>query len=299
MKQQMKIIALLRDPVDRLISHYVGQSRRGLTKLTCDEYLRQDIETIDDCLAGRHGTGATANNLSDCEGRDQTADGSFDSHGGGSGVGKVKHGGGNEGVSKVKKGTNRNGRGGVKGNDGIEIKGRALGNIRRSQATATSRGSLAQGVAGATETNDDKVFSGGDRSSSCALEHCSAVLHNLALMRSMYAPQLVRWLKYFPSRQILVVQSEELFANTSSVMQRVARFLDLQPFTPRDTETFSKVRQGSHHSSDRLSQTCDRNRIARYLASTTNVQLKEVVLKKYFAYVMDHWQRWSTDDMVN
>jgi hypothetical protein len=50
------------------------------------------------------------------------------------------------------------------------------------------------------------------------------------LYRGLYAPQLRHWLKVFPAHQILVVQSEEMYKDPVKVMDRVGRFLELEPW---------------------------------------------------------------------
>ena len=51
--------------------------------------------------------------------------------------------------------------------------------------------------------------------------------HHSYVARGDYAPQLRAWLEHYPSSQLLVVRSEDLFARPSEVMGRLFRFLDL------------------------------------------------------------------------
>ncbi|CAM9980056.1 unnamed protein product, partial [Phaeothamnion confervicola] len=48
--------------------------------------------------------------------------------------------------------------------------------------------------------------------------------------RGLYADQLERWYSLFPRSQILVLDSNELFANFTGVLDRVTAFAGLQPF---------------------------------------------------------------------
>jgi Sulfotransferase domain len=50
------------------------------------------------------------------------------------------------------------------------------------------------------------------------------------LARGDYAGQLARWLEHFPPEQLLVVQSEDLFADSPAVMRTVFGFLGLPAF---------------------------------------------------------------------
>lgn len=50
------------------------------------------------------------------------------------------------------------------------------------------------------------------------------------VFRSLYHDQLHRWLRLFPRRQLMIVQSERLFENKAETMNEAAEFLGLQPF---------------------------------------------------------------------
>jgi hypothetical protein len=50
------------------------------------------------------------------------------------------------------------------------------------------------------------------------------------LARSRYADQLVWWLDAFPPEQLLVLRSEDLFADPAAVLDRTWAFLGLPPF---------------------------------------------------------------------
>ena len=50
------------------------------------------------------------------------------------------------------------------------------------------------------------------------------------VFRSLYHDQLHRWLRLFPRRQLMIIQSERFFANEAGTMNEVAEFLRLEPF---------------------------------------------------------------------
>lgn len=52
------------------------------------------------------------------------------------------------------------------------------------------------------------------------------------LSRGVYADQLERWLSLFPRDQILVLRSEDFFADTGTVFGQVLGFLGLPPYAP-------------------------------------------------------------------
>ncbi len=50
------------------------------------------------------------------------------------------------------------------------------------------------------------------------------------VFRSLYHDQLHRWLRLFPRRQLMIIQSERFFDNEADSMNEVAEFLGLEPF---------------------------------------------------------------------
>lgn len=46
--------------------------------------------------------------------------------------------------------------------------------------------------------------------------------------RGLYLEQIQRWLEYFPKEQILILKSEELFANPSKTLEKVYTFLNVE-----------------------------------------------------------------------
>jgi len=49
-----------------------------------------------------------------------------------------------------------------------------------------------------------------------------------------YERGLGRWMKHWPESQLLVLHSEEMYANPATVYSRVLEFLDLPPFEPAE-----------------------------------------------------------------
>ena len=50
------------------------------------------------------------------------------------------------------------------------------------------------------------------------------------LSRGHYADQLAIWMKLFPRDQMLILRSEDFFAEPPRIFQKVLRFLDLPPW---------------------------------------------------------------------
>jgi hypothetical protein len=50
------------------------------------------------------------------------------------------------------------------------------------------------------------------------------------VFRSLYHDQLHRWLRLFPRRQLMIIQSERFFEDRADTMNEVAEFLGLDPF---------------------------------------------------------------------
>jgi len=58
--------------------------------------------------------------------------------------------------------------------------------------------------------------------------------HYAYLGRGLYASQLERWMALFDSKQLLVLRSEDLFAESQPILDQLAAFLDIPGWTPRD-----------------------------------------------------------------
>ncbi|XP_025083666.1 bifunctional heparan sulfate N-deacetylase/N-sulfotransferase-like isoform X2 [Pomacea canaliculata] len=55
-------------------------------------------------------------------------------------------------------------------------------------------------------------------------------LQSRCLVPGMYAQHLVRWLDYFPSRQVFIIDGEQLRNNPIHVMHKLQQFLHVQPY---------------------------------------------------------------------
>jgi hypothetical protein len=64
-------------------------------------------------------------------------------------------------------------------------------------------------------------------------------MHYSYLKRGLYADQLKIWFKLFPQEQILVLKSEDFFAESANVFQKVLNFLDLPPWKPEKFQLFN------------------------------------------------------------
>ena len=70
-----------------------------------------------------------------------------------------------------------------------------------------------------------------------------ALLRYSYVARGRYAEQLVRWRAHFPADRLLVVRSEDFFADPASVFRRVLEFLGLRPWEPADFVNVSRQRR--------------------------------------------------------
>jgi hypothetical protein len=50
------------------------------------------------------------------------------------------------------------------------------------------------------------------------------------IFRSLYHDQVWRWLQLYPRDQVMIIQAEDFFINRTEIMNKVVRFLNLQPF---------------------------------------------------------------------
>ena len=72
-------------------------------------------------------------------------------------------------------------------------------------------------------------------------EHdCHYHRHYSYLSRGLYIDQLLRWTSFYPSEQLLVLQSEEMFTSPQNVFSRVLNFLDLEDHYLDSYEAFNK-----------------------------------------------------------
>jgi hypothetical protein len=66
--------------------------------------------------------------------------------------------------------------------------------------------------------------------------------HVSYLARGIYADQLTKWLRLFSREQLLILPSEEFFADTSRVFSQVLEFLGLSPWAPPRFDAFNPGR---------------------------------------------------------
>ncbi len=63
--------------------------------------------------------------------------------------------------------------------------------------------------------------------------------------RGIYLPQLRHWREHFPADQLLVLTSEEMYADVQGVFDRVCGFLSLPTLTLPTTKTFNAITQSA------------------------------------------------------
>ncbi len=80
------------------------------------------------------------------------------------------------------------------------------------------------------------------------------------LARGRYAEQLERWLRLFPREQLLVLNSEQFYADTTGEMQRVMRWLGIPVL---HTATYSKRNAGGEYPT---ASPAARRRLSEYFA---------------------------------
>ena len=74
----------------------------------------------------------------------------------------------------------------------------------------------------------------------------SYTYHRLSYIHAgLYAEHLERWLKVFPRKQLLIVQTEEFQKNTPEVYNRILKFLEMPPFRLKAYKQFQKSESSS------------------------------------------------------
>jgi hypothetical protein len=63
--------------------------------------------------------------------------------------------------------------------------------------------------------------------------------HFSYLSRGLYADQLQAWLRLFPREQMLILKSEDLFDDPTATLKRVAQFLNLPAWEPREYRRYN------------------------------------------------------------
>lgn len=77
------------------------------------------------------------------------------------------------------------------------------------------------------ENDKQSVNTGQNGIEKSFLRHC---IQLQTMPHGLYAKQLLHWLQFFPREQILVIKSEDFFANTATIMAQVEQHLNLSPF---------------------------------------------------------------------
>lgn len=67
--------------------------------------------------------------------------------------------------------------------------------------------------------------------------------HFSYLARGIYAGQLQNWLRYFPREQLLLLRSEDFYADPRAVFKRTLAFLDLPEVVPQETQAFKQYNE--------------------------------------------------------
>ena len=70
-------------------------------------------------------------------------------------------------------------------------------------------------------------------------------MHYTYLRRGIYADQLERWFEFFPREQILILKSEDFFADPGLIFKQVLEFLDLPTFELSEYISFNARTQNS------------------------------------------------------
>ena len=124
--------------------------------------------------------------------------------------------------------------------------------------------------------------------------NCEKKLHENAVVRGIYLPQIEHWLKYFPPEQFLIIQAETMFDNITHVMQVAAKFLGIRPYNEEELASLHSAKTGSAHHDEPLARECDhlRERMNQFYAEP-NRRLKRFIETR-FPDVASQWLKgWS------
>jgi Sulfotransferase domain len=96
--------------------------------------------------------------------------------------------------------------------------------------------------------------------------------HHTYLRRGIYADQLPAWMKLFPKEQILILKSEDLYANSCETVNIVLEFLNLPPhqleaygkhnsteYPPVSEAVYQELKDYFRSHNQRLAELCDRD----------------------------------------
>ncbi len=65
--------------------------------------------------------------------------------------------------------------------------------------------------------------------------------------RGIYADQLARWFKYVPKEDILIMNSEDFYANTKKHFEAVLKYLKLEPYNKIQFKVFNSGKQEEYY----------------------------------------------------
>lgn len=120
-------------------------------------------------------------------------------------------------------------------------------------------------------------------------EVCDRRMHENAIVRGIYTFQIHQWMKAFPPEQFFIVQAEAVFKDPPRMMQKVAKFLNIRPYTDEELESLHNAKEGSQHMSEAIAQRCEpiKTRMDEFYAAH-NRELKNL-LSKYFPETLEDW----------
>jgi len=127
-----------------------------------------------------------------------------------------------------------------------------------------------------------------------SFEDCEKKLHENAAVRGVYLPQIQQWLKFFPPEQFMIIQAEHMFIDVNAVMQKVARFLNIRPYTVEELASLKDADKGSAHISEPLVDQCRevKPRMDAFFADP-NRRLRKFLNETYPPVVEDWVEGWS------
>jgi hypothetical protein len=109
----------------------------------------------------------------------------------------------------------------------------------------TALGFEALGFEEALDREDARLAGEYERMEREPYYHSHAFQHHSYVRRGMYADQLRRWLEHFPRRQVLVVRSEDFYADSAAVYREVLGFLDVAPHELSSYDRRNALRYGA------------------------------------------------------
>src|SRR5205823_13993655 len=85
----------------------------------------------------------------------------------------------------------------------------------------------------------------GEHEKILADEHYASFNHRhfSYLARGIYVDQLQHWMKYYPKEQLLILRSEDFYADTPTVFKQTLDFLGMDSSTIDSTKRFKQYRE--------------------------------------------------------